>query len=75
MINILERIKETTTLVDLLNVLTFKVTRFSTPEFINLIDSKGEYRITIENGRANVFSTKSGKTAIHSVIANKTVAI
>ncbi len=75
MINILERIKETTTLVELLTVLSLKVTRFSTPEFINLIDSKGEFRVTIENGKANVYSTKSSKNAIHSVLANKTVAI
>lgn len=75
MITLEKRIKETTTLVELLTVLKCKTTPFSTPDFINMVDVNGRYRITVEQGAAKVFSTKNTKEVIHAVNVKKVVAI
>lgn len=75
MITLIKRIKETTSLVELMQVLTLKTTRFSTPEFINMVDVMGRYRVTIEQGKANVYSTKNTKEVIHAVSIKKVVDI
>lgn len=75
MITLEKRIKETTSLVELLTVLKCRTTPFSTPDFINMVDVNGRYRITIEQGNAKVYSTKNTKNVIHAVGVKKVVDI
>ncbi|MED6572992.1 hypothetical protein VWH18_05935 [Escherichia coli O157] len=75
MITLEKRIKETTTLVELLTVLKCRVTPFSTPDFINMVDVNGRYRIAVEQGTAKVFSTKNTSEVFHAVQVKKVVAI
>lgn len=51
----------------------FRVTRFSTEECMILVSEDGTAKVIIENGKANVFSTKDNLTKLNSVSALATI--